>query len=101
MRTRTLVLSTSGSARLARQSVTKSTFVSRLPPGLPAGGYTGQLVNEDNPDEATEEVKLKIFAEQLGNCFELDEFTKQLEAEALSRQGSGSSGDEDDTEMQL
>jgi len=86
---------------LSRQSITKSTFVTRLPSGLPAGSYTVQLVNEDNPDEVTEEVKTKIYAEQVGNCFELAEFTQQLEAEALSRQGSGSSGDEDDNEMEL
>jgi len=42
---------------LSRQSITKSTFVTRLPSGLPAGSYTVQLVNKDNPDEVTEEVK--------------------------------------------
>lgn len=80
---------------LARHSATKATFVSRLPSDIRAGNYTVQLCNEDNPDEATEELKMKVLESSAGPCFELDEFTKQLEAEALSR-GTGSSGSEDE-----
>lgn len=81
---------------LSRQSVTKSTFVSRLPAEAPPGAYTVQLVNEENPDEVSEEVKTVVLQGNLGACFELDEFTKQLEAEALSRHGSS---EDDESEM--
>lgn len=84
---------------LSRQSVTKSTFVSRLPSDVLPGSYTVQLVNEENPDEATEEVKTRIH-ERAGACFELDEFTKQLEAEALSRHGSSNNCSEDEDGQQ-
>lgn len=80
---------------LARQSTTKSTFVTRLPNEVVPGQYTVHLVNEDNPDEATEEVRTRI-NERAGACFELDEFTKQLEAEALSRHGSSNNCSEDE-----
>jgi len=73
---------------LARQNTTKATFVTRLPAEVPAGNYTVQLVNEENPDEATEEVRMRVHERAGAPCFELDEFTKQLEAEALSRHGS-------------
>merc|ERR1719271_539765 len=85
---------------LSRQSTTtKATFVSRLPSDLRPGSYTVQLVNEENPDEATEEVKTRIH-ERAGACFELDEFTKQLEAEALSRHGSSNNCSEDEDGQQ-
>ena len=67
-----------------------------LPTALPPGAYTVQLVNEENPDEVTEEVKTKILEEAPGPCFELDEFTKQLEAEALSRNNSSNNCSEDE-----
>jgi len=84
---------------LSRQSTTtKATFVSRLPSDLRPGSYTVQLVNEENPDEVTDEVRTKITAREGGECFELAEFTKQLEAEALSRQGSSEDEDLEVTE---
>jgi len=80
---------------LSRQSNTKATFVSRLPADMRPGKYTIQLMNEDNPDELTEEVKIRIVERSRG-CFELDEFTKQLEAEAISRHGSSNNCSDED-----
>ena len=79
---------------LTRQSTTKSTFVSRLPSEITPGMYTVTLLNEDNPDELTEAMKLCIL-KRTGSCVELDEFTKSLEADALSRHGSNCSDEEE------
>lgn len=83
----------------------KATFVTRLPADLHPGVYHIQLVNEENPEEdTTEELKLRVSPREHGECFELDEFARQLQAEALSRHNSSDSLDhqdqqEDDEDM--
>lgn len=84
---------------LPRLGAGKSTFTTRLPADLAPGAYYVRLVVEENDEEATEEVKTRVVRAEAEACAELDEFTKQLAAEALSREASGGSHEGSDEEM--
>jgi len=80
---------------LERERKTKSTFVTRLPADLLTGTYTLQLVNEDS-EEYSEEVKIKVLQQKQTTSFDLECFAQQLE-EHTNAHTSSTNGSDDES----